>query len=263
MALFTKGQSGNPSGRKPGSRNQVNIMKDALKSYLYRKCQEHKVAYGTDFRGMEQEFETRAEIDAYFDAKVAEHMAEQEAHELRIERYTNELHRWESKLGIKSKLLLSAEFCSIEELENLNRIQTILEGEAAFREQIDEWHTELSNEFGFLLDVFFVNGTYLQSIDELRQRYQTEVDARKVNAELMMANLRESLDRTLLEFKEKIPDCAPLFDLINQEEYIPTIGELESLESRSYSLWTLRYKEALEEVIRDSRRGISILEDVV
>jgi polyhydroxyalkanoate synthesis regulator phasin len=33
MALFTKGQSGNPSGRKPGSRNQVNIMKDALKSY--------------------------------------------------------------------------------------------------------------------------------------------------------------------------------------------------------------------------------------
>jgi len=33
MALFTKGQSGNPSGRKPGSRNQINIMKEALKSY--------------------------------------------------------------------------------------------------------------------------------------------------------------------------------------------------------------------------------------
>ena len=30
---FLKGVSGNPAGRKPGSRNQVNIMKDALKSY--------------------------------------------------------------------------------------------------------------------------------------------------------------------------------------------------------------------------------------
>ena len=30
---FTKGISGNPAGRKIGSRNQVNIMKEALKSY--------------------------------------------------------------------------------------------------------------------------------------------------------------------------------------------------------------------------------------
>ncbi len=30
---FKKGISGNPAGRKPGSRNQINIMKDALKSY--------------------------------------------------------------------------------------------------------------------------------------------------------------------------------------------------------------------------------------
>jgi len=33
MALFKKGQSGNPKGRTVGSRNQVNVMKDALKSY--------------------------------------------------------------------------------------------------------------------------------------------------------------------------------------------------------------------------------------
>jgi hypothetical protein len=33
MALFTKGQSGNPSGRTVGSRNQINVMRDALKSY--------------------------------------------------------------------------------------------------------------------------------------------------------------------------------------------------------------------------------------
>ena len=235
--------------------------KDALRDYLYRKCRKTYEAYGTDFRGMEQEFDTREEVNAYFEAKVAEHMAEQEAHDLRIERYRNELHRWESKLGIRSKLLHSAEFCSIEELENLNRIQTILEGEAALREQIDEWHTELSNEFGFFLDVFFVNDRYVPSINELRQRYQTEVDARRINAELMMANLRESLDRTLLEFKESLPVCAPLFDLINQDEYIPTIGELGSLESRSYHRRKGEYMDALREVIRDSRRGISIFED--